>query len=241
MNKNKKLKPFNIYWCLYVLVMIILIIVIAILGNKLDLKGKYALLLGLDIFLYVSLRVYKFSLKLCPGFEYNYFNELVCYLCSQSCLLCLLGTIFKNVSMMAYCTTVGMASAFMAVLMPEEYFENSKPLSIAALGFFGWHCLLIVACISFITLHIYTPELKDFIYGPLWTLCLAFISHLVNIFLRKTKIHPEANYTYTYFPENIILKKLYEKIPIPFVYLLPLIPAYALVSFVMIVIYRLFI
>lgn len=241
MNPKDKIKPFNIYWCMYILVMVLLIIGITLIGNKLDIKGKYTLLIGFDIFLYITLRIYKFCLRYCEGFEYNYYNELVCYTCSQSAIMCLLGCIFKSQTVMAYCVTIGSVGALLALIMPEEYFENSKPFSIAAIGFYGWHGLLVTACISFFTLGLYTPVLKDCIPATLWLLVLTMISHLTNIFLRKTKIFKEANYTYTYIPENPILIKLHKKIPIPFVYLLPLIPAFGLVSFIIIVILRLFI
>ena len=221
--------------------MILLVIVVALIGNKLDIKDRNTLLLGYSIFLYITLRIYKFCLRYCEGFEYNYWNELVCYICSQSSIMCLLGCIFKSQTIMAYCVTVGSVGALLALIMPEEYFENSKPFSLAAIGFFGWHSLLIVGCVSFFTLGLYTPELKDCLPATLWLLVLTMISHLTNIFLRKTKIFKEANYANTYIPENVIFTKLYKKIPIPFVYLLPLTPAFGLVSFIIIVILRLFI
>lgn len=238
--KDAKINVFNIWWWLYIVFIFVLIISIYLIGNNLSIDGKYKLLLVFNIIEYIGLRIYKFSLKNAKGFNYNYFNELTCYLCNQANLLSIIACLTRSISMMSYCVIVGSFGAFLALLMPDEYFCNHQALSLPSYGFYGYHSLLFASCLSFFTLGLYKPELSHFYYGPLWLLILTIIAHIINFILRKTKLHPNANYTYTYYPENFILKKLYAKIPIRFVYLLPLLPIFALYSFIMILILRLF-
>ncbi len=230
---------FNIWWWIYVIATASLLTIMTLVFKDYDVDTKFKALLVFHIFEYTALRVYKYSL-IRTREESTFFNELPCYLCNQATIMGIIACITRNTGIMAYCVTIGSVGSLLAYLMPDQYFIGQKFLSFPTYGFFGYHGLLIVSCLSFFTLGLYEPQLIDFYWGPLWMLILTFIDHIINVVLRKTKLCLDVNYSNTMEPENFILKKLYDKIPINFVYLLPLIPVFGVVSLAILSLLKIF-
>lgn len=237
--KEARIYVFNFWWWLCVVVTALLLLTMTLVFKNYDVDTKFKVLLIFQIVEYVGLRAYKYCLIKIRK-ESVFFNELPCYLCNQATIMGIIACITKNTGIMSYCVTIGTFGSLLAYLMPDQYFIGQKFLSIPTYGFFGYHGLLIVSCLSFFTLGLYKPQLIDFYWGPLWMLILTFIDHIINVLLRKTNLCSTVNYSNTMEPENFILKKLYDKIPINFVYLLPLIPVFGVVSLAILSLLKIF-
>ena len=235
LSKEFRIKVFGAGWWFYTILTMVGLFLLTILGKDLAYEERLMLILILSIIELIILRIYKFSLK---GFRsnYNYFNELPCYLCNQSTLLCIIAALTGNQHIMAFCIIIGTLGAILAFVMPDSYNKDQLFYSRQAFGFYGYHSLLIITCLSFYTLKVYTPDLKDALWNMFLIFVLASIAHLVNYILRKTKLNPESNYVFTYFPDNFILEKLYALLPVKLLYLLPIMPAFGLVSFLLLLI-----
>ena len=183
--------------------------------------ARYRLVLILSVIELIILRLYKHSLKDIRS-DYNYFNELPCYLCNQATLLCIIRPLTKSVSIMAYCVSIGTLGAILAFVMPDSYNRDQLVFSKQAYGFYGYHGLLIVTCLSFYTLGLYHPALKDCIWAGIYTIVLAVIAHIINVILVKTGLNKKSNYVFTMYPDNIVMQTLYDRFPIRLFYMLPI-------------------
>ena len=222
---------------MYVALTFLLLAVVTAAGNTRSMDERYRLVLWLSIAKLIILRLYKFSLKNIRD-DYNYYNELPCYLCNQSTLLCILASVTRSIPVMAFCVSVGTLGAVLAYVMPDSYNRDQLVFSKQAYGFYGYHGLLIVTCLSFYTLRLYEPVLKDCLWAPVGTMILAGIGHMINTYLRKTGLNKKSNYVYTYIPENKILQTMWNLFPVKMWYMLPVLPIFTVYSFVFFLILR---
>ena len=230
-SKDFKIKTFGIGWWFYILLTILGLFIVTKVGNKYDLDTRKNIVMYLSVIELIILRVYKFSLRYAE-YEYNYFNELPCFLCNQSTFLCILAAYLNNQTIMSFCLTVGALGAFLALLMPDKMYIDLPFYSGQAIGFYGYHSLLVVTCISFYTLGLYEAKPKDSLWIMLMLFLLTCFAHLINSVLRKSNLNPKANYIFTYDPDNFILEKLYERFPYKLFYMLPVLPLFGLCAFV---------
>ncbi|MBR2545573.1 MAG: YwaF family protein [Erysipelotrichaceae bacterium] len=231
--KEARIKVFNIWWWFYVILTILFLLLVTLIGRKMSVDSRCRLILILSIAELIILRLYKFSLKDIRE-DYNYYNELPCYLCNQATILCIIRSIFRIDSMMAYCVSIGSLGAVLAFVMPDSYNRDQLVFSKQAYGFYGYHGLLIVTCLSFLTLGIYQPVIRDCIWAGIYTIVLAVIAHVINVFLVRTGLNEKSNYVFTMYPDNVILQRLYDMFPVRLFYMLPIpvvFTAYALVLF----------
>ncbi len=231
--KEARIKVFNKWWWFYVILTALFLVAVTVIGRQLTLDSRYRFVLVLSIAELIILRLYKFSLKDIRA-DYNYYNELPCYLCNQATILCIIRSIFRIDSMMAYCVSIGSLGAVLAFVMPDSYNRDQLVFSKQAYGFYGYHGMLIVTCLSFHTLGIYQPAIRDCIWAGIYTIVLAVIAHVINVFLVRTGLNEKSNYVFTMYPDNVILQKLYDMFPVRLLYMLPIpvvFTAYALVLF----------
>ncbi len=219
--KEARIRVFNRWWWFYVILTAAVLLLVTVSGKNLNEDSRYRLVLILSIIELVILRIYKFSLKNIRS-DYNYFNELPCYLCNQATLLCIIAAITRNISIMAYCVSIGTLGAILAFVMPDSYNRDQLVFSRQAYGFYGYHGLLIVTCLSFYTLNLYVPALKDCIWAGIYTIVLAVIAHIINIIMVKTGLNPKSNYVFTMYPDNIVMQTLYDRFPVRLLYMLPI-------------------
>ena len=123
--------------------------------------------------------------------------------------------------------------AILAFVMPDSYNRDQLVFSKQAYGFYGYHGLLIVTCLSFYTLGLYHPALKDCIWAGIYTLVLAVIAHIINVILVKTGLNKRSNYVFTMYPDNIVMQKLWDIFPVRLVYMLPIPPVFTAYAFVL--------
>ncbi len=221
LRKEARIRVFNRWWWFYVALTVCVLILVTLTGRQLGLQARYRLVLTVSIIELVILRIYKFSLRKIRA-DYNYFNELPCYLCNQATLLCIVAAMTHSVSIMAYCVSIGTLGAILAFLMPDGYNRDQLVFSRQAYGFYGYHGLLIVTCLSFYTLNLYVPALKDCIWAGIYTALLAIIAHIINIIMVKTGLNPKSNYVFTMYPDNVVMQALYDRFPVRLFYMLPI-------------------
>ncbi|MBQ3375579.1 MAG: YwaF family protein [Erysipelotrichaceae bacterium] len=232
LNKDARIKVFNKWWWMYVVLTAVVLTAVTLLGRGLDENGRYRMVLYLSIAELIILRLYKYSLKDIRD-DYNWYNELPCYLCNQSTIICIIASIIKDNTLMAYCVSVGTLGAVLAFVMPDSYNRDQLVFSKQAYGFYGYHGLLIVTCLSFYTLGLYIPKISDCLWPAIWTFILAVIAHIVNYILRKTGLNKKSNYVFTWYPDNIILEKMWKLLPVKLLYMLPVMPIFAAFSAVL--------
>ena len=121
---------------MYVVLTFLLLAVVTAAGNTRSMDERYRLVLGLSIAELLILRLYKFSLKNIRE-DYNYYNELPCYLCNQSTLLCILASVTRSIPVMAFCVSIGTLGAVLAYVMPDSYNRDQLVFSKQAYGFYG--------------------------------------------------------------------------------------------------------
>ena len=82
--KEARIKVFNKWWWFYVILTALFLVAVTVIGRQLTLDSRYRFVLVLSIAELIILRLYKFSLKDIRA-DYNYYNELPCYLCNHDC------------------------------------------------------------------------------------------------------------------------------------------------------------
>ncbi len=236
LSREFRITVFKAGWWFYVILTGLGLFLLTILGKQLpDREDRLRLILVLSIIELVILRLYKFSLKQIRS-DYNYFNELPCYLCNQSTILCIIAALLDDRHLMAFCIIIGTFGAILAYVMPDSYNNDQLFYSKQAIGFYGYHGLLIISCLSFYTLQLYSPDLRDAFWNMFLIFFLATLAHLINYVLRKSGLNPQANYVFTYQPDNIILEKLYALLPIRLLYMLPIMPVFGILSWLLLLI-----
>lgn len=233
--KDLHIKAHNGSWFFVMALIVLFITVIAILGNKLSIDGRFNFLLVLSIFEFVYLRVYKYSLRFVHK-KYEYYNELPCYLCNFSTIICIIAAITRNSVLMAYCFTAGVIGALLALILPDPYYKDIPLLSIPTYGFYGYHALLLATCLGFYLFGLYKPNPIDALWATLITFGLSFIAHITNYILRKTGLNEKSNYVFTYEPGNAVMKKLYSIFKVKLLYLIPILLVVGFVSFLILLV-----
>lgn len=221
------LSVFNPVWLAVIALAPVVIILITLCLKKKSAVQKQQFLEKLILGTLVFFVLYKIWLFLDDGYDTHFFEELPINLCNLG-LLTAYPAIRKNIrplkAFLYFCCTLG---AVMALLMPSEGFYDAPIWYLRMIGYWGTHLLVLIIPILMVTLGLYRPRLKDIPAALLLLLCVALIGHLANFLLRPS-ICPDTNYCFTYGIEgNPVTELLMRYIPIPFVYLLPmLIPLY---------------
>ena len=235
--KRMKINVFSFGWWLYVLSAVLFMIVLFRLRDRYDYETKRKIILVLSIVEFIILRIYKRSLKSVYD-KYNYFNELPCYLCNISTMLCIIAALTDNSVLMGFCTTIGLFGSLLAIFMPDKYYIDKPLFSRQALGFYGYHCLLLVTCLGFYLLGLYKPDPKDALWAMVILFVVTCVIHIVNIVLRKTGLNPTCNYTFTIEPDNNVLEFFYKLFPVKLFYLLPVLFIMGLIAYLMLMIIK---
>ena len=233
--KDLHIKAHNGSWFFVMTLIALFITIVTILANKLSIDGRFNFLLILSIFEFVYLRVYKYSLRFFHS-GYDYYNELPCYLCNFSTIICIIAAITRNSVLMAYCFTAGAIGALLALVFPDPYYEGKPLLSIPTYGFYGYHALLLDTCLSFYLLGLYKPNPIDALWAMLITFGLSIIAHITNFILRKTGLNNRSNYVFTYKPGNAIMEKLYSIFKVKLLYLIPILLVIGFISYLVLLI-----
>ncbi len=216
--------PFNWVWWG---VLLLVFLMAAILWRLRRGKRNWKFLSFLGILVTIYLAVYKTLLAFCSDFDFHVWNELPLQPCNLIAILTIfsagMGESCIGRSVKGLCFYGGIVFGTIAMVMPIDGFSNIPLFSVKALGYFGFHALVVVLAVSFASMGIYRPRIKD-IPGILFLLVLmGGLAHGVNHLLRIT-VYPDANYFFTYGLEgNVVMDALTGMIPIEFLWMMPLV------------------
>ncbi len=224
------LAPFNgVFWAVFLLFVLVLIGLTAALKDKSETTKKTVIVVT-SILTLAWFIVYKYYLSIDAEFNivtaeiggFNWWGELPLHLCNINMLLIPIGVIFNIRSIRSVCFFVGPLGALMAIVMPGLGFSGFSILTPRMICYYGIHFMIIVEGLAIGTTGLYRPVFKDIPRTILTTVCLCFATFLVNVVLRLTGLHPDANYFFSVDPQgNPVLELLYNIIPVPFLYVLP--------------------
>jgi uncharacterized membrane protein YwaF len=133
--------------------------------------------------------------------------------------------IIKNRSLFAFLFFVSPLAAFLALCTPEPTFTYSSIFLFKNIGFYFTHGIILVVGISLVTLDIVKIKYKDVINCFVILFAMAAVMLLVNIIFRVTFLE-DSNYFFVLGPQGSggdvpLLVPLWNLIPVPLVYMLP--------------------
>ncbi len=223
-----RIATFSLPWFFWVAVAVAMLGAVKLSGRGMNPDQQFSLVLYFSILELIYLLIYKYSLRYIRP-DYNFFNELPFYLCNISTIVAVLAAASRNQLLMAYCTSIGFLGAVLAYLMPDGPNVNQKFFSWQALGFYGYHSMLIASSLSFFVLGLYVPVYGDALRVTVLTVLIIMAVHLVNLLMIRTGLNPASNFIFTVRPDNAVLAWFYKLIPVQLWYLVPVsVPLYAL-------------
>ena len=222
MKKKLKIRPFAPSWYFFIAISVLGLVLLRVYCYNLPAEEKLRIIRNLSIFQLIYLLIYKqlmrFSYK-----DYNFFNELPCYLCNLSTILCIIGAVRNDPIIQGFCTSIGLIGAIIALTVAEPAFIDINFFSLRSFGFYGYHCQIVITCLAFVLLGLYQPQYGQVFRVTGLLILLVFIAHGVNFLMRKTKLNPKSNFIYTYDTNGLAPLKLCWKIlPVKAIYMLPL-------------------
>lgn len=167
--------------------------------------------------------LYKYGLSVDPDFEnFIFWKELPLQPCNTMMWLAIIAAFFDVTIIMDYGFYVGIASALMALVMPETGFYDIPFFSIRALGFYGTHALVLMEGVLFVTLGLTKVSYKTALRSVIFFAGMACVMHFVNTMFRLT-VFSEASYYFTYGNEdNFLLSAFKRFIPVNLLYMAPI-------------------
>ena len=161
----------------------------------------------------------------------NFFVQMF-QVCNFNFILLPLCLIKKNELGRQYLFFFSMPCALSTFVTYVSDVEQSMWYSIVTLNFWIDHLLVVAVTLMMISARWFKPQIK---YVPWVCLCMLVYfgcCFFANFTLNGWQINGPHNHSYTMGPDEImILVPLFKLIPIPFVYLLPLLPACALLFY----------
>ena len=157
-----------------------------------------------------------------PEFDFQFWNELPLQPCNLIAILAILAAATDWQVLKNFCLCAGIPFAMVALLMPVDGFSQVPLFSVNAIGFYGFHGMVLALSVSFATLGVCRSRLRDIPGTAALLVGLGTAVHGVNVLLRAT-VFGGANYFYTFGLEgNVVLEGLWALLPMPLVYELPL-------------------
>ncbi len=224
------MRPFSPLFFLLFALFLLLLIVSSLLLRK---KSERTRALVLSCVCWVTLLgfiAYKYALSVDAEFNeltavmggFNWWGELPLQLCNINMLLIPVAVLKRWRPLQAFCFFIAPLGALMALVMPGIGFEAYPIYLPRMLGYFGTHFMIFIEGLAIVTFGLYRPQWRDI---PLTMLALFVIALLVfgiNMLLRATHLHPQANYFFSVETEgNPLLELFYSWLPWPFLFLLP--------------------
>ena len=224
------IRPFNTIFDLTLAVFLLLLIAASlILRNKSE-KTREAVLVGACLVTFIGFFAYKYFLSIDESYNvaaasiggFNWWGELPLHLCNINMIVIPIGVLRKSRPLMNFGFFMGPLGAAMALAMPAVGFSGYSLLLPRMLGFYGTHFMIVIEGLALVTFGLFRPILRDLPKTILAALAIAFLVFLFSMLLRRTGLHPRANYFFSVETEgNPILEIFHRWIPYPFLYLMP--------------------
>ena len=224
------MRPFGpLFFTVFAVFLLILIVASRLLRNKSE-KTK-ALVIAVSCWItLLGFAAYKYALSVDAEYNiitadmggFNWWGELPIQLCNINLLLIPIAVLTRRRPLLGFCFFVGPIGALMALVLPGNGFDGYSILLPRMLGYYGTHFVIVIAALAIGTFGLYRPRMRDLPMIVLTIVIIAFAVFCVNLLLRRTGLHPRANYFFSVETEgNPLLELFYHLIPLPFLYLLP--------------------
>ena len=224
------LTVFSLPWFCIMALCTALTAVLPLLLRRKTRDEKRDFLYKLSMATLVYFLLYKIWLFADPTYETTIFEELPANLCNLALILMPLAVRADSRELMGLLFFECPLGGLMALLMPSEGFYDVPVFLLRNIGYWGTHVMVIVLCVSLVTLGIYRPKLSDIPVSVLILFVVGLFVHGFNTVLRAT-VCPDVNYFFTYGIEgNPVTELLMKWIPYPFFFFLPVAPPLGLVN-----------
>ena len=228
--ENWIIRPFNPVFINALGVFIALLILATLLVRGKTEKAKGNVLVTACLLTLAGFVVYKIFLSRDAEYNeitavmggFNWWGELPLQLCNINMILIPIAVWKKSRPMMSFCFFVGPLGAMMALMMPGNGFDGYSLLLPRMLGYYGTHFMVLIEGLALGTFGLYRPRLKDLPGTVVTILAVSFAVFLINLLLRRSGLHPKANYFFCVETEgNFLLELFHSWIPFPYLYVLP--------------------
>ena len=153
---------------------------------------------------------------------FNWWGELPLQLCNINMLLIPIAALKRWRPLLSFCFFIAPLGALMALVMPGIGFEAYPIWLPRMLGYFGTHFMIFIEGLAVATYGLYRPRFRDLPLTVVTLVVIALIVFGINMLLRATGLHPQANYFFSVETEgNPLLELFYSWLPYPFLFLLP--------------------
>ncbi len=155
----------------------------------------------------------------------NFFGQMF-QVCNFNFILLPLCLIKKNELARQYLLYFSMFAAASTFVSYPSDVQNSMWYSIVTMNFWIDHAMVVAVALLMVAARWTKPQMKYVLWTTLCVVGYFLLAFVANCGFNGWAIQGAYNYSYTMNAgEIMVLKPLYKLIPIPFVYLLPLIPA----------------
>ena len=224
------IKPFNACFITVFACFLLLLIVSSLILRKKSEKLRTIVLVAACTVTFIGFFVYKYYLSIDHDYDlirgefggFNWWGELPLHLCNINMILIPIAVLKKSRPMMCFGFFMAPLGAMLALVMPGIGFGGYSLLLPRNIGYYGTHFMIVMEGLAVVTYGFLSPRLKDI---PL-TILTAFLVTLavfgINMLFRATGLYPDANYFFSVVTEgNPILDIFHKLIPVPFLFLLP--------------------
>ena len=224
------MKPLNpLFLAVFAAFLLLLVLASVLLRGRSE-RTKSMVLIAACVVTLIGFAVYKYFLSIDSDYNvitagmggFNWWGELPLQLCNINMLLIPIAVVKKNRPLMCFSFFLGPLGALMALLMPGNGFDGYPLLLPRMLGYYGTHFMIVIEGLALASFGLFRPKFRDLPKAALAVLVIAFVIFLFNLLLRRTGLHPKANYFYSVETEgNFLLELFHRWLPFPFLYLIP--------------------
>ena len=224
------MRPFNpLFWAVFAAFVLLLSAASLLLKGRSETAKKTVLVTG-SVLTLIGFIAYKYYLSIDEEYNlitadmggFNWWGELPLQLCNINMLLIPVAVLRRSRPLMGFCFFLGPLGALMALAMPVNGFSGYSLLLPRMLGFYGTHFMVMILGWALVCFGLFRPRFRDLLPAALAALAVAFAVFLIDILLRRSGLHPRANYFFAVETEgNPILELFHRLVPFPYLYLIP--------------------
>ena len=224
------IRPFNPVFLIALAAFLGILVISSLLLRRRSERTRQIVLSSACLVTLIGFFFYKYALSLDADYNvitanmggFNWWGELPLHLCNVNMILIPIAVLRKNRPLMAFGFFLGPLGAMMALCMPGNGFEGYSLLLPRMLGYYGTHFMIVIEGLAIVCFGLYRPRFRDLPRTVLAVFAVAFCIFLINLLLRRSGLHPHANYFFTVETEgNALLELFYGWIPLPYLYEIP--------------------
>ena len=223
------IRPFNAVFCGVLAAFLLILAVASALLRRKDERVRQGVIVAASLLTLIGFFIYKAYLAADQEYDaitqatggFNWWGELPLQLCNINMLLIPIAVLSKKRPLLSFCFFVGPLGALMALLVPGNGFEGYSLLLPRMIGYYGTHFAIIIEALALVTFGLYKPRFRDLPMTLLTLIGVTVLIYGLNLLMRATGLHPNANYFFTVETEgNALLSLFYKWLPVPCLYLI---------------------